>query len=158
MVPIPAITTTRDSTPGTDNDQAYFIFDPVRVVIDRQLRLAQELNIFDKSQPTLVYNLLKKEQQDNLEWVKLEDNNFFVDLFADLHQRKIQSVLVEGGSVILNHLIQLNLWDEARVFTGEKDFGQGIPAPQLENFQVVAEQKLLNDHLVFYKNRQNIYI
>lgn len=131
---------------------------PVRVVIDRQLRLANDLNIFDQSQPTLVYNLLKNEQQDNLAWVKLDDDNLFLDLFADLHRRKIQSVLVEGGAVLLNHLIRLNLWDEARVFTGDKAFGQGIKAPQLENFQKIAEQKLLNDHLVFYKNRQNIYM
>lgn len=131
---------------------------PLRVVIDRQLRLAPALNIFDKSLPTLVYNLLKSELEENLEWVKLNKDNFFVELFADLHQRKIQSVLVEGGASILNRLIHLDLWDEARVFTGNQLFGQGIKAPVLQNFQAVAQQKLLEDQLVIMKNQRNIYI
>ncbi|MFW5761032.1 MAG: bifunctional diaminohydroxyphosphoribosylaminopyrimidine deaminase/5-amino-6-(5-phosphoribosylamino)uracil reductase RibD [Cyclobacteriaceae bacterium] len=132
--------------------------DPLRVVIDRQLRLGAELNIFDKSQPTLVYNLVKNELQDNLEYVKINAGDFFEELMADLYQRKIQSVLIEGGAAILNQLIQLNLWDEARVFTGVKFFAQGIKAPGLVNFQIIAQQKLLNDQLTIYKNANNIYI
>lgn len=131
---------------------------PVRVIIDRQLRLAEDLNIFDRSQSSLVYNCKKAEKLEKLEWIKLEADAFFAKLFADLHHRKIQSVLVEGGAAILNQLINQNLWDEARVFTGEKVFNQGIKAPVLNNYQQVNQQQILNDQLVIYKNQENIYL
>lgn len=41
----------------------------------------------------------------------------------------IQSLLIEGGARVLGHFISHGLWDEARIFTGEKYFEEGIKAP-----------------------------
>jgi diaminohydroxyphosphoribosylaminopyrimidine deaminase / 5-amino-6-(5-phosphoribosylamino)uracil reductase len=49
----------------------------------------------------------------------------------DLHSRKIQSLIVEGGTKVLSQFIEKSLWDEARVFTGKVKFGSGISAPIL---------------------------
>ncbi len=43
----------------------------------------------------------------------------------------IQSVLVEGGAMVLDHFIQTGYWDEARVFQGKKEFGGGVEAPEI---------------------------
>lgn len=127
---------------------------PVRVAADRNLRLSPALHLFDQSQPTLIYNLLKDEEKENLIFIKIGRKTFFEELFNDLYERKIQSVIVEGGSVLLNKLIAANLWDEARVFKTEKLFGSGIKAPQLNG--VLAEQmNALSDTLFYYKNQTN---
>ncbi len=48
-----------------------------------------------------------------------------------LYDSGIQSLLIEGGGKVLNHFISNGLWDEARIFSGEKYFEGGVPAPEL---------------------------
>lgn len=102
---------------------------PIRILIDRYLRVTQDLHLFDGSQQTLVYNLVKSEAQAGVEWIALPEQDFWHALFADLYNRKIGSVMVEGGSQILHTLIEQGLWDEARVFHNPQTFGKGIAAP-----------------------------
>jgi hypothetical protein len=47
----------------------------------------------------------------------------------DLLKKGINSVLVEGGYLTLQHFLERHLWDEIRVFTGVRKFGTGTPAP-----------------------------
>lgn len=53
------------------------------------------------------------------------------EIMAILHDRKIQSVIVEGGKKTLEHFIEQDLWDEARILTGDQKWGRGLPAPKL---------------------------
>jgi diaminohydroxyphosphoribosylaminopyrimidine deaminase/5-amino-6-(5-phosphoribosylamino)uracil reductase len=41
-------------------------------------------------------------------------------------------LLIEGGAQVLDHFISNGLWDEARIFSGEKYFGGGVYAPSLK--------------------------
>ncbi|GAB5526764.1 MAG: bifunctional diaminohydroxyphosphoribosylaminopyrimidine deaminase/5-amino-6-(5-phosphoribosylamino)uracil reductase RibD [Roseivirga sp.] len=125
--------------------------DPLRVVIDKELKLPQNLQLFDGTQPTVCYNLKKTESHPNLEYVKLEKAGFIVKLMADLHRRKIQSLFVEGGAALLNSLISEGLWDEARVFQSEMEFGEGIAAPVLQ-LDPMATTFIENDELRMYRN------
>ena len=103
---------------------------PVRVVLDSHLELSQELSLFDQSIPTLIFNCLKNETQENLEWIRLPEINPEA-ILKELYSRKIQSLLAEGGSQVLARFIQSGLWDEARVFTSTTSFEKGILAPIL---------------------------
>ncbi len=107
---------------------------PLRIVIDKQLTLDPNLALFDRSQPTLCYNLLQDKEEENLTFVKMNEDFSIGELLHDLYERKVQSVLIEGGSYLMQLFIQSELWDEARVFTGNQQFGTGIPAPQLSTF------------------------
>ncbi len=51
--------------------------------------------------------------------------------FVELGNRKIQSVLVEGGAALINSLIKADLWDEAWVVTTQHLLESGIKAPLL---------------------------
>ncbi len=110
--------------------------DPVRVVLDSKLELPPHLNLFDQQISTLCYNTLKNETLPNLEWVKLPELSLEA-LLSDLQRRNIQSVLVEGGSQVLQQFLAAGLWDEARVFTSPLTFKRGIAAPTFT--QVPAE-------------------
>lgn len=131
---------------------------PKRIVFDRFLRLSEKLKLFDRSQHTLCYNVLKHEEHANLTLIRVSESNFIQDVLRDLVKQKIQSVIVEGGSQTLNHFMDCGLWDEARVFTSSKTFGSGIEAPRIEMSKVHRRQSTVvkgltgNDHLeIFYK-------
>ena len=124
--------------------------DPVRIVIDQQLILDDNLSLFDHSQPTICYNLLKNEEAENLSFVKLKKGFGLGDILDDLHDRQIQSLIVEGGNFLLQKFIAEGIWDEARVFIGKVEFGGGIPAPKLESHP--SEQiNILGDDLWIYR-------
>ncbi len=124
---------------------------PIRIVIDRSVTLDKSLNLFDGSQPTLCYNLIRNEQLPNLVFIKLGKENFLQDLILDLHKRRIQSLIIEGGSKTIDFFIQHNLWDEVRVFRSEKVFGDGIPAPVIKG-KLVSEQRIMGDQLSVLRN------
>lgn len=125
---------------------------PLRLVIDKTLRLPQTLHLFDRSLPTIVYNTQRNEERENLSFVKLPENQFLETLLSDLHQRKIQSLFVEGGCQLLNSFLELGLWDEARVFESEATFEEGIAAPKIKMPQFNQIQ-LKEDVLRIYSNQ-----
>ena len=90
--------------------------DPVRIVIDRFLRLNGKLHLFDGKQKTLCYNLLKHEEHPNLILQRIEEQPFIENLLTSLWKNKIQSVIVEGGATTLSLFTEKQLWDEARIF------------------------------------------
>lgn len=125
--------------------------DPVRVVIDRNLNLDSGLNLFDKSQPTICYNLLRNEDQHNLTFVQLTETDFLNSLLADLHRRKIQSLMIEGGTQTIQSFVNAGFWDEAMIFRSQSSFGKGIAAPIVQG-DTVNETGIGSDLLKHVKN------
>jgi diaminohydroxyphosphoribosylaminopyrimidine deaminase / 5-amino-6-(5-phosphoribosylamino)uracil reductase len=128
---------------------------PIRLVIDKSIILPSELNIFDKSQPTIIFNTLRNETlHDNLELIKIESEaDFLFQLLKHLHLRKIESVLVEGGSFLLNSFIQSNLWDEARIIRSSHQFDNGIASPQLSLNTLKETTFIDKDQLYWHQNQ-----
>ncbi|WCT10107.1 bifunctional diaminohydroxyphosphoribosylaminopyrimidine deaminase/5-amino-6-(5-phosphoribosylamino)uracil reductase RibD [Mucilaginibacter jinjuensis] len=113
---------------------------PKRVVIDRRLELSKDLNIYDQSVETLIFNEIKTDVEDNIKYIALEDFDRFVPhyILYQLYLQDIQSVIIEGGAHTLNSFIEAGLWDEARVFTGNTVLNKGIPSPAIMG--VAAEE------------------
>lgn len=59
----------------------------------------------------------------------------------ELHKLEIQSVLVEGGSQVLQSFINSDLWDEVRIFENSEIIKKGIKAPSFNKL-------LANQHTV----------
>lgn len=106
---------------------------PKRIVIDRNLELSKELDLFDASVETIVFNELGTSTEKNIKYVALENFDHYLPQYIlfQLYLQDIQSVIIEGGAITLNHFIQQGLWDEARIFTGEMVLGKGVPAPKI---------------------------
>ena len=122
---------------------------PVRIVLDRFLRLSDTLHLFDRLQPTLCYNVLKHEEHPNFTLIRLEEENFISHVVDDLHKRKIQSVIIEGGATTLQLFIDAGLWDEAKIFVSDKGFGKGIKSPSMHG-NLIAQESVFNDTLRTY--------
>ena len=105
---------------------------PVRLVIDRNLSLPDNLKLFDHSTPTLVFTAGSKEALENLEYITLD---FSVDILPQilrtLYERKLQSLLVEGGSTLLQSFIDHHLYDEIYIEHVDICLNEGVEAPVL---------------------------
>ena len=115
---------------------------PIRIVIDRSLRLPQNLHLFDGSILTLVFTEQVVEEQNgsNLEYITIPFDEYLPEhILGELYRRQIQSLMIEGGAKLINSFLLANLWDEARIFTGNKYFTSGIDAPQIEATPVSFE-------------------
>jgi len=125
--------------------------DPLRIVLDRNLRIPADHHLFSPGAVTLCFNLKKSGKTNNVEWIKLTGDDFINQLVRNLYERQVQSVIVEGGATILNEFIKLNLWDEARVFKSRKVFGNGIKSSILDT-KPKDTIEIVDDKLEFHFN------
>jgi diaminohydroxyphosphoribosylaminopyrimidine deaminase / 5-amino-6-(5-phosphoribosylamino)uracil reductase len=103
---------------------------PVRIVIDKDMSLPSGLHLFDGTATTLRYNCKLDDVRVNETCIKIESDDFIEGMLSDLHQRKIQSVIVEGGPKTLKAFVARGLWDEVRMFIAPKRFERGLEAPR----------------------------
>lgn len=128
---------------------------PTRIVMDSDLTLNQSLHLFDQSQLTICYNFVKDEERPNLIFVKLEQENWIDSLLSDLLARKIQSVIIEGGTKTLNNFLNSGNWDEARIFSSSITFGKGISAPDMTGIVPDLFEDIHGDTLSYYSNKKS---
>ena len=103
---------------------------PIRVTMDRHGVIPKNARIFSDETETIVY-------RECTEWPYI---------LEDLAKRNIHSVLVEGGSTLLNTILKSDIWDEIHVeIAPELKVGDGVPAPSVqlpENFELVDGHQL----------------
>lgn len=129
---------------------------PKRVVYDKYLTLSKEKNVFDNSQETFILNYVKEGREENNVFLKLNENKPFVEQVLErLYEQKICSIVVEGGEKTLNKFLEANLWDEANVIVGEKNFGKGVKAPVISQGLVLMEN-IGGDILKIYHNQKKL--
>lgn len=104
---------------------------PVRILIDFDLKVPLNLNIFNNEAETLVFNSIKNDDSGNVKFIKIEKENFLPNMMQKLYENQIQSAIVEGGSFTLKQFIDANLWDEALVIKNENlMLEKGTAAPK----------------------------
>ncbi|MGB5370521.1 MAG: bifunctional diaminohydroxyphosphoribosylaminopyrimidine deaminase/5-amino-6-(5-phosphoribosylamino)uracil reductase RibD, partial [Flavobacteriaceae bacterium] len=127
---------------------------PIRIVIDKELRIKGRYHVLDGSIPTLVITQQGNAAayQKGIDYIALDwSENIAAALCVALYERQISSVLVEGGAQTLNRFINADLWDEARVFIGAQTFNKGLDAPRFSG-RLSATQKIGKDILNYFRN------
>lgn len=104
---------------------------PIRIVIDKNLELSKELNIFNNDSETIIINNIKSKFKNTNRFIKLNFNNLIDNILKYLYNHNIQSVIVEGGCKTIQSFIESGKWDEARIFIADKILIDGILAPNL---------------------------
>ncbi len=129
---------------------------PVRLVLDKQLRLPGRLKLFNDNSRTVVFNSIKNSEEGHVQYYQLPaDADTVPALLNALYQLNINSVIVEGGAQLLQSFIAAGLWDEARIITNEQlTVDNGLAAPQLINALQTEQQMMGTDRIVFYNNTQ----
>ena len=126
---------------------------PVRIILDRNLRISNDAHVLNGNQRTIVFTTITDEShyEGNAEYQILDGLQNVHQLCDSLYNLDIQSVLVEGGAKTIQGFIAANLWDEARVFKGSSYFRIGIKAPQLKGTMHYTRQ-IESDLLTVFKN------
>jgi diaminohydroxyphosphoribosylaminopyrimidine deaminase/5-amino-6-(5-phosphoribosylamino)uracil reductase len=132
---------------------------PLRIVIDSDAILPESLQIFSEEAQTLVYSKSSKlYNRTNIVSRTLPFGSELArQMLDDMHSRRIQSLIVEGGLQTLQLFIENNLWDEARIFTGSLSFEDGVPAPKIygkkiesHSFESTSLDILINSSNTFF--------
>lgn len=129
---------------------------PVRLVVDRQLKLPSSLKLFNGEATTIVLNNVKQIQDGSVQYEQLSGSGSVVkQMLQALYQQKLNSVIVEGGAELLQHFINEGIWDEARIITNETlTVADGVKAPQLQNEMQTNQQQIGSDKICWYKNQK----
>jgi diaminohydroxyphosphoribosylaminopyrimidine deaminase/5-amino-6-(5-phosphoribosylamino)uracil reductase len=107
---------------------------PLRVLLDRRLQVPVEARIFNGEAKTIVFAAreaaepcrISQLNERGIEVVTVGETGGGLELaqvFADLHRRKVLSVMVEGGSRLAAALVRDRLVDKYIMFVAPKLFG-----------------------------------
>ncbi len=125
---------------------------PIKVILDSKLEFVETIKeTYANQGKTLILNSL--ETSSKSQGVKLVQCNMTAAGILDcLYKEQIQSALVEGGKKVLEHFIDTNLWDEAKVITGKNELKTGITAPSIIDYQKKETYTHAQDNITHYFN------
>lgn len=144
------------STAIKDNPQLgnrlYSGHQPLRLVLDRGLKIDMNSKVLDGIQSTVVFNNIIQKKQGNTLFQLLSEHKPVIEQVLEFCCKNgIQSILVEGGSTLLQLFINGNYWDEARVITNKELFiSEGLQSPVLNKKLLNHEEHYLSDVISYY--------
>ncbi len=114
---------------------------PIRVTVDRHGRIPMDARIFERKEsdypgidPVIVY-------RERTDWEYI---------LEDLAGRGIHSIMVEGGTTLLNHIIETGLWDEMHVEVApEITIGEGVAAPNVNLSDFNGDLEIVDGHKLY---------
>ena len=124
---------------------------PIRIVIDSDLKLDNSYKVFNNSSKTIILNKIQSKEVDNLIYLKVGKQNMIEFLMKYLFEINVVSLIVEGGKNTIECFLESNYWNEARVIKANKKFINGLVAPRIyKNYSNV--QELGKDTIYTYYN------
>ncbi len=121
---------------------------PIRIVLDKDNKLSKSLSIFNTKAETIVISAIL-ENDSKIDFTS--SDTIAKQICNILHNKNINSVIIEGGAKTLQTFINEGLWDEARVFKGKAHFNKGVKAPEFSG-TLVSEETIFEDTLSIYTN------
>lgn len=125
---------------------------PIRILLDKNLEVAEDAKIFNEDSKTIVLNSVKEIKNNHLQFIKIDSSIFSPEEISKiLYSENIQSVIIEGGTLTLQKFIDSNYWDETRIFTAPIHWKEGIKSPEFKAES--SEKSIINgDKLnIYYK-------
>ena len=122
---------------------------PLRILIDRELKVPPDFHIFGPGADTLVFCDADRMPKDRgpIRYRGLKAGVPVVEqVLEGLWEEQLLSVMVEGGAHTLQGFIEAGLWDEARILEGPAILGGGVRAPGIAG-RMVAEHRLGSDRI-----------
>lgn len=132
----------------------WFGKNPLRILFAQKDKINFKWNLIDDSTPTIVFTDSEIDNKKSTVFHKIDFNDKPVEeMLKILYSKDIQTIIVEGGQIMLQSFIDKNLWDEARILIGDKTFGKGLEAPKIP-VRHKKNCRYSNDTIVHYFNQQ----
>lgn len=125
---------------------------PVRILIDIDLKVPKDFNVYSNEAETLVFNSVKEGDEGNIKFIKTSRENFIENMLKTLYELQIQSIIVEGGSLVLQQFIDAGLWDETIIIKNKNlVLENGTKAPRFSKTSI--DTRDFRDNVIeFHKN------
>lgn len=124
---------------------------PIRILLDSKCEVSMNKKLFDGSAPTLILNTVKSTSSGLNNFVKISnlEPSFVLN---ELYNQGIVSVLIEGGSQVLQSFIDSENWDEILVIQGNSTLKNGTKAPTITVLPNRTENVGKDKHFYFIKS------
>ena len=112
---------------------------PTRIVLDRRLRINPNSNTLNDIAHTIVFTERDSSPRDRStnEYISIKfDDDLIKNILFRLKEKGINSLMVEGGGILLQNFINKELWDEAFIETSNAVLSDGIPSPCIKGHLV----------------------
>jgi diaminohydroxyphosphoribosylaminopyrimidine deaminase/5-amino-6-(5-phosphoribosylamino)uracil reductase len=104
---------------------------PLKLILSSSGDITHESTLHNTDSKVIIFTHNVNAGIPGTESVVLQrDRPSSVQIADYLYSAGIQSLFIEGGADVLNHFISTGIWDEARVFTGQEFFNDGVLAPE----------------------------
>ncbi len=109
---------------------------PLRIFIDKNLVVPETHHLLsDGKAQTLVFTEKMKKNTSFVEYYRLDfSRDILPQILEVLYDKKIQSLIVEGGAYLLNEFMQSNIWDEMYLETVNVQLKEGVKSPVVTEF------------------------
>ncbi|MGN6568903.1 MAG: RibD family protein, partial [Flavipsychrobacter sp.] len=132
---------------------------PLRIAFDRKIQMPHTHHLYNTDAPTWIINERLEAEEGHVHFVKLSfDDSLLPAVLQRLHEAKVLSLMVEGGAHLLGRFIDMGIWDEARVLTGQATLpADSIQAPVLSNATEAFTTEIGVDRLNVFINNKSAY-
>lgn len=124
---------------------------PIRVTVDRHGRIPENARIWGPTpdpssdyagiDPVIVY-------RERTDWEYI---------LEDLAGRGIHSIMVEGGTTLLNHILETGVWDEMHIEVApEITIGEGVAAPNVNLSDFIGNLETVDGHQLYTIYRESL--
>jgi len=123
---------------------------PVKVLLDTRLEVPVHFRIFHSGAETLVFNAQKEGKEGNVSYIRFHADQVdpLDQVLETLYSAGIQSLLVEGGSSVLQAFIRRDMYDAVyKIVNPALALKTGVIAPSFEMHGVQPKQ--LGSDLLF---------
>ena len=148
--------TAKIDNPALTN-RLYFGKSPVRIVLDKDLKLPKDNLIWDKNAKTIVFteggvseNIHLNSVHIQIEYTAFNDN-LLENILQKLMQQNIGILLVEGGSILLNAFIEKGLWNEAKIIKSPNLLRGDVSAPKLSAEHLIGNYNIGDNQICIYQ-------
>ncbi|MCL5730579.1 MAG: RibD family protein [Candidatus Thermoplasmatota archaeon] len=133
---------------------------PLRVILDRRLRISQSSRVLDGTSTTLVYTAETSRRLENCVLVTLPDEKLTVkNILSDLYARGVRNLLVEGGPNVIRQFLEAGVYDRFFIFIGNIIIPEGgVPLFMYEKERRLAYSfvSTLGDGILIKLNRDSL--
>ena len=126
---------------------------PVRIIMDSNSESIDVVKAIS-NQNTWIVNKNYDSISDTVSYIKSENLTDLETILKKLFILGISTLLVEGGSELLQGFIKSGVWHEARIIRTKTKLADGISAPLLHGI-LQNKLQMMDDEILYIRNHQS---
>ncbi|MDR3194205.1 MAG: bifunctional diaminohydroxyphosphoribosylaminopyrimidine deaminase/5-amino-6-(5-phosphoribosylamino)uracil reductase RibD [Tannerella sp.] len=117
---------------------------PVRMFMDRHLRIPSTHHLLDGAVPTRVFTGQDAGNRQWVEYIRLDFSQPVIpQMLLHIYKCRFHSLLVEGGARLHQSFLEAGLWDELQVETVSIKLGDGVRPADIHSSHAIEKKQTM---------------